>query len=281
MIMPRENFHQSDQDLLQFSDGELSTQRAVEIKEHLTACWSCRARMKEIETTIADFARAHHEALDHQIPPIAGPHALLRAQLAQQAHTQPIKRWRSLSHFNLPIRAISFAVAGLIVMLGVVITGRIITKVSGSQEVNSVAAVFSAEPNRALTPGAIRFVTMNEVCSMKHEEVIGEVASSLRQEVFQEYGIVNPRAEDYEIDYLIAPGLGGTEDIHNLWPEPYTSSTWNAYVKDALEEHLHQMVCAGNLDLSTAQHDIATDWIAAYKRYFHTEQPLPQHAERT
>jgi hypothetical protein len=64
------------------------------------------------------------------------------------------------------------------------------------------------------------------------------------------------------------------EDIHNLWPEPYSSSPWNAHVKDALEEHLHQMVCAGKLDLSTAQRDIATDWIAAYKKYFHTDKPL-------
>jgi hypothetical protein len=97
---------------------------------------------------------------------------------------------------------------------------------------------------------------------------------SLRQEVFQEYGIVNARADDYEIDYLIAPGLGGVEDIHNLWPEPYRSRTWNARVKDTLEERLHELVCAGRLDLATAQHEIATDWIAAYKKYFHTDRPL-------
>jgi hypothetical protein len=43
---------------------------------------------------------------------------------------------------------------------------------------------------------------------MAHEEVVRAVPSALRQEVFREYGIVNPRPEDYEIDYLIAPGLG-------------------------------------------------------------------------
>jgi hypothetical protein len=45
-------------------------------------------------------------------------------------------------------------------------------------------------------------------------------------------------------------------------------------VKDDLEEHLHEMVCSGKLDLSTAQCDIATDWIAAHKKYFHTDRPL-------
>ena len=43
-----------------------------------------------------------------------------------------------------------------------------------------------------------------------------------------------------EIDYLIAPGLGGTEDIRNLWFEPYTSPTWNTHVKDTPAQHLHQ-----------------------------------------
>jgi len=33
-------------------------------------------------------------------------------------------------------------------------------------------------------------------------------------------------------------------------------------------------VCLGNLDLSTAQREIATNWIDAYKKYFHTEAPV-------
>jgi hypothetical protein len=49
---------------------------------------------------------------------------------------------------------------------------------------------------------------------------------------------------------------------------------WNAHIKDALEEHLRAMVCAGDLDLETAQRDLAQDWIAAYKKYFHTDRPV-------
>ncbi len=115
---------------------------------------------------------------------------------------------------------------------------------------------------------------MRDVCSMAHEEVVVDVPTSLRHEILHEYGIVDGRAADYEIDYLIAPGLGGTEDVHNLWPESYTTPTWNAHVKDNLEEHLHELVCSGKLNLSTAQNDIATDWIAAYKKYFNTDRPL-------
>jgi len=114
---------------------------------------------------------------------------------------------------------------------------------------------------------------------MPREEIVREVPPPLREKILQEYGIKNARAGDYEIDYLITPGLGGAEDIHNLWPEPYASSVWNAHTKDTLEEHLHELVCAGKLDLSTAQRDIATDWIGAYKRYFHTERPLSKSSD--
>jgi hypothetical protein len=86
------------------------------------------------------------------------------------------------------------------------------------------------------------------------------------------------RAKDYELDHLITPALGGTDDIHNLWPEPYAATEWNAHVKDQLEDLLHQRVCSGQLDLATAQHDIATDWIAAYKKYFRTDKPLANYS---
>jgi hypothetical protein len=34
------------------------------------------------------------------------------------------------------------------------------------------------------------------------------------------------------------------------------------------------MVCAREIDLATAQHDIAVDWIAAYRKYFRTSEPI-------
>jgi hypothetical protein len=75
------------------------------------------------------------------------------------------------------------------------------------------------------------------------------------------------------VDYLITPELGGVDSIRNLWPQPY-STVWNAHVKDMLEERLHALVCSGQVDLATAQREIATDWIGAYKKYFHTARPL-------
>ena len=266
-------FHITDQELLLAADGELPVRRAAQIRAHLAACWDCRARMAEIEGTIADFARVHRQTLDPQLPPIAGPRAHLRAQLSELAAKPDATPWWHFFHNpSAALAAACICVAFLVAVPG----GKLLFRHSIPRGGISAVVPFESGtvPDRNLTPGATRAVTIGDVCSMAHEEVVRAVPTPLRQEILQEYGIVNARADDYEIDYLIAPGLGGTEDIHNLWPEPYTSPTWNAHVKDALEEHLHQMVCAGKVDLSTAQHDIATDWIAAYKKYFHTDRPL-------
>jgi hypothetical protein len=267
------DIHLSDQELLLAADGELPTRCAARVHAHLAACWSCRARMAEIEGTIADFARAHRQILDSHLPASAGPRALLRVQLAQRASKSDHSSWQWLFQFTSIPRAAAFlCVAALIA----VVPGKFLLEHSTLHRAKSavISSERGTEPDRNLTPGATRRVTSSDVCSMAHEEVVREVSTSLRQEVFQEYGIANARPDEYEVDYLIAPGLGGVEEIHNLWPEPYTPRTWNAHVKDALEERLHEMVCAGQLDLSTAQREIATDWIGAYKKYFHTDRPL-------
>jgi len=67
----------------------------------------------------------------------------------------------------------------------------------------------SVIPDHKLTPGTTRTVSIGDVCSMSHEEVIRDVPSSLREEVFMEYGILNPRPEDYEIDYCFGIRLRG------------------------------------------------------------------------
>lgn len=271
--MPNRNLHLSmghisDEDLVRSGDGELCSQRAAEIDAHLEACWECRSRMEDIQSTITGFVRAHHADSDGQLPPAAGPRALLRARLAELNSQSRAGWWERLFQFGMP-RVVLVCLPLVAMAIGILWFRHT------SQRMASLSLDAEASPNHSLTPGATRQVTMSEVCSVPKEEVIGDVSVSLRQRVLQEYGIAGARPEDYEIDYLIAPRLGGTEDIRNLWPEPYRARQWNARVKDALEERLHEMVCSGQLDLSTAQHDIATDWIAAYKKYFHTNKPLP------
>ncbi len=271
--MADEDLHIPDQDLLRTADSELPASRARQIRAHLASCWVCRTRLAEIEATIVDFLHVHRSALDPQLPPPAGPRALLKLRLADAAANSGAGVWPRFLQFLSPRGSVAYvSVALLLVAAGGALLIQHFAPLRSSSPVTQLET--AAVPNPSLTPGATRPVSINEVCSVNHEEVVREVPASLRLQVFHEYGIASARSEDYEIDFLIAPRLGGTEDIHNLWPEPYTLPTWNAHVKDALEEHLHQMVCQGSLDLPTAQHDISSDWIAAYKKYFHTERPL-------
>jgi hypothetical protein len=272
--MLKEPSHLSDQEILLVIDGEASRRCAKQAHAHLAACWSCRARLRELEGTIADFVSLHRRTPESQMPDASGPRALLKARLAETA-AMPSSDHRYFLRLHSPYRtAACLCMAVLLSVMGGMLY-RKQSQVHGSGPAGlSVASL--AIPDQKLTPGATRSVSLGDVCSMPHEDVVRDVPDSLRQEVFKEYGIVNPRPEDYEIDYLIAPGLGGTEDIHNLWPEPSTPSAWNAHVKDALEERLHQLVCAGKLDLPTAQRAIATDWISAYKQYFAGNKTVSQ-----
>jgi hypothetical protein len=76
------------------------------------------------------------------------------------------------------------------------------------------------------------------------------------------YGDPGP-AHEYEYDHLVSLELGGApNDPRNLWPEPGRSPN----PKDKLEDRLRRMVCGGELTLAAAQSEIATDWVAAYRR---------------
>jgi hypothetical protein len=271
--MADEEFHVSGPDLLRSADGELPRSRARQVRAHLAACWLCRTRLAEIEARIADFVHVHCSTLGPQLPPGAGPRALLKSRLAAAAAGSGAARWANLLQLFFPRGAVAYvAVALLLTAAG---SGLLIHHFAPPRTSTSFMSIENAAvPNPTFTPGATRPISISDACSVAHEEVVREVPASLRQQVFHEYGIANARAEDYEIDFLIAPRLGGTEDIHNLWPEPDNAGAWNAHVKDALEEQLHELVCAGRVDLQTAQKDISTDWIAAYKKYFHTEKPI-------
>jgi len=250
-----EDWHPSNEELLLAADGELPSRQASRVRSHLTACWHCRTRVAEIETTIAEFTRTY-ESAGASPPPIDGPRALLKAQMEA---LDPPRTW------NWPsLRWVMGALAILVIAFGVMIGLEFRTRRHD---------VYLATPSFSLTPGAIRIVTRDEVCSAGGT-ARAALTPSLRHKVFEEYGMPQGNAGAFEVDYLVTPELGGAEDIRNLWPQPYGATEWNAHVKDALEARLHEMVCSGEIDLPTAQHDIATDWISAYKKYFHTDKPF-------
>jgi hypothetical protein len=161
-------------------------------------------------------------------------------------------------------------------MFLVALVGRI-----ASSEFHAVGTAASVEedalPIASLTPGATWNVTVQELCSPVAREQ-RQISAAVRDQVLRGYRMEQVSADEYELDYLITPELGGAPDAQNLWPQRYASRNWNAYVKDQLERYLPRLVCNGSVPLQTAQRDIAVDWIAAYKKYFQTDRPLPEHA---
>jgi hypothetical protein len=255
------------------ADGELSGRRTMRVRAHLVSCWDCRARMAEIEGTIADFARVYRQHFGPELPPIDGARAQLKVRLAELAAKPRADSSVGFFRFAPAMRVAAYI---CVTIFFTAVIGKVVVQPPAMSTPYLGGVAFEAEviPNRSLTPGATRQVAFRDVCVMAHEEVVKDVPAALRQQVFQEYGIANDDAGNYEVDYLITPGLGGVEDIRNLWPEPSASPVWNSRVKDALEERLHQLVCSGRVDLPTAQREIATDWIAAYRKYFSTDKPL-------
>jgi hypothetical protein len=134
--------------------------------------------------------------------------------------------------------------------------------------VRSTVPAGVALPNARLTPGAtFAGVTAANVCTSGWATAHRHVTSAQYHAVYGEYGIRYPEPfGTYELDHLIPLELGGDNVNANLWPEP-ASPTPGFHQKDDLENALHDLVCAGSLSLAAAQHDIASNWYAAYIRY--------------
>jgi hypothetical protein len=120
-------------------------------------------------------------------------------------------------------------------------------------------------PDPRLTPGDAGDVTRDEVCRPGYTNPARRVPIELKQQVFERYGI-DPSLVGYNVDHLIPVGLGGSNSIKNLWPQPL-SGEWTYHSKNRLEHRLRQQVCSGKLGLSEAQQEIARDWVAGYKRF--------------
>jgi hypothetical protein len=129
-------------------------------------------------------------------------------------------------------------------------------------------------PNLRLSPGKARKASVSQICTSGYASHVRNVPSSEKSRVYARYGVrYVPYA--HEVDHLVSLEVGGSNDISNLWPEPY-AGRWGAHTKDVLENKLHDLVCAGRLSLRSAQTQEARDWVAAYRRYVSRRlPPLP------
>jgi hypothetical protein len=270
--MLRYTKHPSDRDLILAMDDELPRPRQIRLRIHLAGCPTCQDRTRRLKESSARLVRAYEDSFDLMDVPTVHARARLRARLFEIS--QECERSRPL-RFSRPSRGLSmWGLAAAAVVVGCVLVPVLQRAGRLSSDASTVLATqLGPLPDRSLTPGATRPVTLYEVCkgSSGPAQV---VPGPVRDEVLRDYRMKGLSGEYFELDYLITPELGGVASRENLWPEPYATAVWSAPVKDELEHLLPQLICQGRVDLATAQHDIATDWIAAYKKYFHTDRPL-------
>lgn len=266
--------HLSDDALLEAADGELPERRMAEVRTHLRSCWTCRSRMAELEGNIAEFVACYHALLDPLLPREDGAGYRLTARLAHQTPAQSKGRFIFRLEAILQWKWAVYAAAGLLVLVavGVFLTRHGAEGIAAKRYVPRLEA--GTVPNPSLTPGATTVVSRRDVCESRSQPGNRPIPDALKQAVFAEYGLKNASPDDYEVDFLITPELGGSATISNLWPEPYIGHTWTAHDKDALEDRLSGLVCSGALDLSTAQRELATNWVDAYKKYVLRDKPM-------
>jgi len=153
-------------------------------------------------------------------------------------------------------------------------TPVVVTETTGVPTIPSEDAPYL--PNPAWQPGAYnpdvtQDTIQTTICVSGYSKKIRPPLSytdPLKEQQIAQYGYSDTNKADYEEDHLIALEDGGhPTDPKNLWPQPRYTKPWGAPQKDTLEDVLHQLICSGQLPLDTARQAIASDWVAAYRKY--------------
>src|SRR5450432_696753 len=266
-----DNLHIADDELVLALGAELPPRRERDVQLHLASCANCRARMEQLRNALATFSHAYLDSQEKHNPLSASSRVALKRRIAGESlETSPEgpRKFAGGLGWTAVLAASTLAVISFFVFVR-------FSHREPTQETATEARFARPLPDAQLTPGAVRTVASREVCGSRPDPSTFQIPATLQNKVFQEYGMPDVPPENYEVDYLITPELGGADDIRNLWPEPYADTEWNAHVKDQLENYLRDQVCEGRMNLSTAQRDISVDWVSAYKKYLHTNSPLP------
>lgn len=157
-----------------------------------------------------------------------------------------------------------WAIASMLVAMGM--SG---CSIAPGQQCHARGSGLYSLPDPRCTPGAIdpavrQANVATTICrygytrTVRPPESVTEVEKRASMIAYGDTG----RPSEYEYDHLIPLELGGAaNDPRNMWPEPGASPN----PKDALEGRLNALVCSGRIGLTTAQREIATDWVAAYR----------------
>ena len=138
----------------------------------------------------------------------------------------------------------------------------------------------SGLPNTKLTPGLINpAVTQgtirSTICVSGWTATVRPPASYTNtlkyNQLHSGYNLAGDlNMKHYEEDHIVPLEVGGHPSSPlNLFPQPRNIKL-SAYLKDQLENRIHQLICSGRLSLKVAQAVFLTNWEKGYSKYLGT-----------
>ena len=118
----------------------------------------------------------------------------------------------------------------------------------------------------------VRTTSISDICSTKTSSV-RSVSERTKRDIYRRDGVPGGNHTGScdgpggcEVDHILPLELGSSNDADNLKIQPYFGPC-NAHHKDKLENRLHRLVCAGEIQVKEAQDLIYNHWIDGYKKF--------------
>jgi hypothetical protein len=120
----------------------------------------------------------------------------------------------------------------------------------------AAALTIGKDVDPVLTPGVIGTTNIATVCTTDYPERYGRIDTARANAVFDRYHVTGKARPLLRVTFLIPPGIGGTNDLENLWPvDKHTMQE-----KDDVDLALRQAVCSAQIELRDAQKRVRSDW---------------------
>jgi hypothetical protein len=172
--------HVSQNELLQFVDGELSAFEMYRARRHLAGCIECRSREREMKLTLARLIRAYRVDLGYRIFGDNFLRTRLKAQLKIAATPE---NWFRHYVISTPLQASAcLCLALLLVTLGTAFLLRQTQKIDlRSKPIVQEAGLL---PNGVLTPGATRPIKLADIYPADDDDLDPTVPVSTEETSF-------------------------------------------------------------------------------------------------
>jgi len=197
-------------------------------------------------------------------PPLAPSVAEGPASRVIREPAKPSAGWLAGPHrFALPLAAAGF---------GVLAIGLFLLRLDVHRDTSFNSAVVVSVPDSALTPGATVLASRQTVCAEANIK-INSFRLHCSARCFRNMALPERSRElTRSTIWLHRRSAGGR------YSQPVAALLRGHRLEFRSERRLggslRELVCDGSLDLPEAQREIATNWIAAYKKYFQTDRPL-------